>query len=239
VTVTGEVDGLSARAEIEVSGPSDRAWSFENDIVPLLTRQGCNTGGCHGRADGQNGFRLSLFGYNPAADYESITREMNGRRIDRVRPESSLLLLKATGQVTHGGSRKIVPGSPAYNTLAAWITAGAPQESGDVHGPLVSVGVEPKDVLRDEPRPIQLRVVAKYSDGHERDVTRLASFRSNDDRVVAVDERGLARMRSRGETDVIVRYGSRVVTSRLASPINPELDFDYDSLKRANLIDKH
>src|SRR3954447_2813280 len=102
------------------------APSFLNEVVPILTKQGCNQGACHGKGAGQNGFRLSLRGYAPEQDHRWLTREFDGRRIDPARPERSLLLLKATGQVPHEGGRVFGPDGREYRTLLAWIAAGAP-----------------------------------------------------------------------------------------------------------------
>jgi hypothetical protein len=238
-TILVRFEGEEVSCELTVKPYDERSWSFDNDIVPLLTRQGCNTGGCHGRADGQNGFRLSLFGYDASADYQSITRDSGSRRVDSMRPDASLLLQKATGQVAHAGGQRIAPGSSTYQLLASWIGAGVPETHGPSHGSFVKLSVEPRSILLSEPQSHQLRVVATYADGHTRDVTRLASFRTNDERVVAVDELGLANLRATGETDVIVRFGSQVVSCRISSPFNPKLAFDFGNLKRSNLIDEH
>lgn len=229
--------GATAKAEVTVRPAASRKWNFSNDIAPLFTRHGCNTGGCHGRADGQNGFHLSLFGYDPEGDYFAITRGAGARRIDAFRPDDSLLLRKATGQTVHGGGQRITPGSTAHRMLSAWIGAGAPMRHGDAQPALVGIDVEPPSSLLAEPAPVQLRVRARFSDGTERDVTRLALFRSNDDRVASVDERGRATLKARGEADIVVRYGPHIVTSRLASPVNPELALDFAAVPRANFID--
>ena len=102
------------------------AVDFGQDIIPLLSRHGCNAGGCHGKASGQNGFKLSLFGFDPQFDHEAIVRQARGRRLSLAAPGQSLLLTKATGQTPHGGGRRIEPGSAAYDQLYAWIAAGAP-----------------------------------------------------------------------------------------------------------------
>ena len=105
------------------------AADFENEIQPLLTRYGCNSGGCHGKASGQNGFKLSLFGFDTQADYEEIVEHGRGRRVNVATPEQSLLLLKSIGAVPHGGGVRINPTSEAYNLLRQWIADGAPAAS--------------------------------------------------------------------------------------------------------------
>src|SRR5438128_7699009 len=103
-----------------------RAFHFENDIEPLLSRYNCNSSGCHGKAEGQNGFKLSVFGYDPAGDYSALVKEGRGRRVFPAAPTQSLLLRKVSGQVAHGGGIRIRAGSEDYRTLRDWIAAGAP-----------------------------------------------------------------------------------------------------------------
>src|SRR5439155_7682207 len=115
-----------ATVEVLADEPASRPWDFAADVVPIFTRAGCNTGGCHGKADGQNGFHLSLFGYDPEGDHRALARDAGGRRISRLDPAGSLLLLKATGRVAHGGGPRLAAGSADLETLRAWIAAGAP-----------------------------------------------------------------------------------------------------------------
>src|SRR5262249_4490733 len=159
-------------------------------IVPLFTRAGCNTGTCHGRAEGQNGFHLSLFGYDPAGDFLALTREGGERRISRMDPDQSLLLLKRTGRAGHNGGRRLTMDSPEYATLRAWLIAGAPEQRGSTHRAVKELTVEPSGVVLEEPGTQQVRVVARFADGHQRDVTRLAVFRVLDDSAVSIDPHG-------------------------------------------------
>ncbi len=229
----------TAQAEVTVAAieAGGRPWDFAADVVPILTKAGCNTGGCHGKADGQNGFHLSLFGYDPAGDHRAITRGDGGRRVVSLDPEASLLLAKASGRVPHGGGQRLPVGSADYAVLRDWIAAGAAESQGG-HGAMTGLAVEPGGgIVLDEPGPQQLRVVATFADGHRRDVTRLASFKSNDDSAAAVDDNGRATLLRRAEADLVVRYGSRVVSTRLGTVINPDLKFDFAALPRRNLID--
>ena len=105
--------------------------------MPIFTRLGCNTGACHGKADGQNGFHLSLFGYDRAGDFQALARDGGQRRLSRLVPEESLFLAKATGTVPHGGGRRLTVGSPEYQTLLEWVRDGAPERRGKPHGPVV------------------------------------------------------------------------------------------------------
>jgi hypothetical protein len=237
VTVRATIDGEAAAAVITLGGRGQRSWDFGQDIVPVLTRAGCNTGSCHGRADGQNGFHLSLFGYDPAGDYLALARDAGQRRLSRFAPEESLFLAKATGRVAHVGGARFLVGSPEYETLLGWIKDGARERAGKTHGDLVKVTVEPGSDRQKEPGPRQIRVVAHFADGHERDVTRLASFRVNDDSAAAVSQQGAAVLKTRAETDVIVRYQSQILNVRLSAVINPDLKFDFSTVKRRNFID--
>ncbi len=234
-TIGSEV--TTATIDVKTEKLEDRPWDFVADVMPVLTRQGCNTGGCHGKAEGQNGFHLSLFGYDPEGDYQSLTRESTGRRLLPFDPENSLLLRKATGQIPHAGGQKIAPGSEVYRLLRDWIAAGAPETRGKVHGAITKVVVEPAEIRLPEPGTIQLRVVAHYADTHRRDITRLAQFKVNDDSAAEVLPRGKVRLLRRAEADLIVRYGSEVLSTRIATIINPDLKFDYASLPRRNVVD--
>ncbi len=242
VRVRALLDGEEiAGSEIYVTTlpPEQRPWNFATDIVPLLTRAGCNGGGCHGKADGQNGFHLSLFGYDPEGDYLALTREAGGRRIASLAPDDSLILRKATGAVPHGGGHRLDSDSDAYRTLAAWIAIGAPRYRGNTHGKVIEVAVEPEVLRLDEPGPAQLRVMAWFEDGDRRDVTRMSTFQVNDDSVAEIASNGQAKLLKRAETDLIVRFQSEVLSTRIATLINPDLEFDYAALPRRNLIDEH
>ena len=236
-TVRASHEGGTAEVPVVVADGGERAWDFGQDIVPILTRSGCNTGACHGRADGQNGFHLSFFGYDHEGDFRAITRDAAGRRLSRVSPEQSLFVRKATGRVPHAGGQRVRPGSVEEKTILAWLKAGAPETRGKPHGALVALAVEPGEVRLDEPGPQQLRVVARYDDGHERDVTRLSSYRVNDDAALAITPEGKARLLKRAEGDLVVRYQNQVVSTRLAAIINPDLAYDFAKRPRRNFVD--
>jgi hypothetical protein len=238
VEVTAEAGGASAQAHVVIEPRAQRPWDFASDIVPVLTRLGCNTGGCHGKADGQNGFRLSFLGYDPEGDFQAITRDAGRRRIDLLDPEQSLLLGKATGRIPHAGGMRMAPGTPEYGLLVEWLRAGAPRQMGKTHGKLVRVSVEPEAARLSEPGPQQIRVSAEFADGHLRDVTRMAVYKVNDDASASVTASGQGGLLRRSETDLVVNYQSKVVTSRLATEINPGLAFDFSKLPRRNFIDE-
>lgn len=168
----------------------ERRFNFENDIEPILSKFGCNTSGCHGKAEGQNGFKLSVFGFDPEADYRALTMEGRGRRVFPGAPDQSLLLLKAAGGMPHGGGVRLEADRPEFETLRQWIAAGTPYGSPD-DPKVASIEVTPGEkqlAMRGEQ---QLKVVATWSDGRTKDVTQLATYQSNNDALAAVDENGL------------------------------------------------
>ncbi|AMV38969.1 DUF1549 and DUF1553 domain-containing protein [Planctomyces sp. SH-PL62] len=237
VEVVASADGVESRARVVVEPRAGRSWDFARDVEPILTKGGCNTGNCHGRAEGQSGFPLSLYGYDPDADFLAITRGAAQRRIAPIAPERSLVVLKATGEAPHGGGRRLSVGSSDYETLVAWIRAGAPRSLGEPAAALVKLTIEPPASAMSGPGVRQLRVVAEYADGRRRDATRQAVFKSLDDSTAVVDPQGRAELLRRGEADLVVRLGTLVETVRLSSPLNPDLAFDFASLPRSNLID--
>ena len=164
--------------------PASRTVTFESDVQPLLTRLGCNSGACHGKSRGQNGFALSLLGFDSDFDYAALVGEARGRRVFPAAPESSLVLRKAAGQVPHGGGKRLEVGSPHFEILRRWIEAGAPRTPADAPH-LVRVTAEPATRSLAPKESFPLRVIAEYSDGSRRDVTdgsRLSVERQNDRR---------------------------------------------------------
>jgi hypothetical protein len=210
--------GLSASANVEVSNSQiDRVVSFERDVMPVLTKAGCNTGSCHGAARGKDGFRLSLFGYDPAGDYQRITREIGIRRINLALPEQSLMLLKATGAVQHTGGKKIDLGSKHYRTVLTWLQAGAPVDA--VKSPAVTkVDLFPTQaVIEGDGSKQRLVAVATYADGAQRDVWDLASFTTNNERSGAVAFDGQITSGVRGEAFVMARFDTHTVGTQVLS----------------------
>ena len=128
--------------------------------MPILTRLGCNTGGCHGRPTGQNGFHLSLFGYDPAGDFQALARDAGQRRLSRLAPERACSWPRRPAGSPHGGGPRLKVGSPEYQTLLAWVRDGAPEARGKAHGAVVKLTVEPGAAILAEPGPRQFRVVA-------------------------------------------------------------------------------
>ena len=179
---------------------------FERDVQPVLTRFGCNAGACHGKARGQNGFQLSLLGFDPQFDYEALTREARGRRIFLPDPEQSLFLQKPTGQIPHGGGKRLAKDSAAYHLLLDWIRQGLPRE---IPGKpdLVNVTVTPDEKILGYNASLPLKVTAHYSDGSTRDVTEMAAYQSNESAIAAVDAAGQVKTNNIvGEAAVMARY---------------------------------
>ena len=210
--------------------------SFPNEIVPIFTRHGCNGGGCHGKAEGQNGFKLSLLGYEPQDDHGYLVREGLGRRIFRASPGRSLLLLKGSGELPHQGGSRLSRGSDDYNAIVRWIRQGLPYQSeGD---PSVSrISVEPRERLTRARAVQQLRVVAHFSDGSSKDVTRIAQYEANDEDMAIVSDKGLVTMQERtGSTSVMIRFQEHVDVFRATIPLGAPVENLPPS---NNLVDQH
>ncbi|HAA69433.1 MAG TPA: hypothetical protein DCE55_09850 [Planctomycetaceae bacterium] len=190
-TIIVEVSGRELTVPVTVTNSaSPREFSFVNDVMPLLDKFGCNGAGCHGKAEGQAGFKLSVFNSDPMADYHAIVHQSRGRRVFRAAPEQSLLLLKASGTKPHGGGVRIPPSMPEYGTLRDWLAAGAPYGN-DAEATVTRITVTPgKRVLTTHSRQ-QLRVMAFYTDGRIRDVTRLAQYESNNPGLASINDFGL------------------------------------------------
>lgn len=223
---------------VEKSGGID----FANDIVPVLTKAGCNMGICHAKAGGgQNGFELSLLGFEPDQDYPQIVVQGRGRRLFPAVPEKSLLVLKATGEIPHGGGSRIQIGSPEYRLLVEWIRRGSPEFCGsrasNSQVTLQQLQVFPESQLMQPSQSLQLSVVANYSDGSQRDVTSLALFESNHPTLASVDDHGLVTCGSLpGSAAIMVRYQGRVSVFRPAVPLGPALK---ELPASSNLVDQH
>ena len=193
--------------------------NFPNQVVPVLTKLGCNSGGCHGKLAGQNGFRLSLLGFEPDLDYATLVKEGRGRRVFPANPDASLFLQKATGKTAHGGGRKLDPDSDEYKVIRRWIAAGMPW--GSETDPVVSkVTVFPDHRIMARQSRQQVAVYAHYSDGSVEDVTRRAQYDTNDPDTASVDAEGAIRTRElSGEAAIMVRYQGRVAVARVTVPV--------------------
>jgi hypothetical protein len=192
--------------------------NFANHVVPVFTKLGCNSGGCHGKIQGQNGFRLSLLGFDPLYDYDNLLKEGRGRRIFASSPDASLLLSKASGAVAHGGGKKMDGSSEEYKIVRRWVASGTP--FGEKSDPaVVKIAVVPSSRVIDRNARQQLAVYAHYSDGSIEDVTRRAQFESNDTDVATVSESGLINtLGITGQAGVMIRYQGNVSVFRAVVP---------------------
>lgn len=215
----------------------DRPIDFHLDVMPVFMSEGCNTGACHGSARGQDGFMLSLFGYDPDGDHYRLTREMAGYRINLAIPEESLLVEKSIEAVPHTGGKLFEKGSPAYNTMVEWVATGAnKKDSKEVPKVTELVLYPPKLVLEGAGANQQLTVRAKFSDGHDRDVTNLAVFITNNEPTAAVNTTGLVTAGKRGEAFIMARYETHTVG--IQTIVIPEgLEYTRPTVPENNYID--
>ncbi len=212
MTVTA--GGQTVKLPVKVTNAkADRPVSFKLDVMPVFMRSGCNSGGCHGAARGKDGFRLSLFGFDPDGDHYRLTRELNGRRVNLALPADSLLVEKAAGKVPHTGGGKIKDGDEYYRTIIRWLEADAPLDPPTVATPTGIEVFPPSAVLDGKGEKQRVIVRAKYSDGTDRDVTSLALFMSNNDNAakIAADGDGSVTAGERGEAFVLARFATFTV----------------------------
>ncbi|WP_169157359.1 DUF1549 domain-containing protein, partial [Brasilonema bromeliae] len=219
------IDGRKLRVPVEVTGlDGGRPVDFAREVVPLLTRFGCNAGGCHGKASGQNGFKLSLFGFDAAYDHKAIATEARGRRVFPAAPDQSLLLLKAIGAVPHGGGRRLVKDSDPYLVIRRWIEQGLPATAPDAPT-IKSVRIEPHERTMRKHEKQQLAVIAEYSDGSTRDVTRQAQFNTNEGAVAVSSDDGLVSANDLpGEAAIMAAYLGQVAVFKVLVPTGEPLD---------------
>ena len=230
-------DGATLQVPISVGNMESSGPSFRREVLPMLTRAGCNSGACHGALAGKGGLKLSLRGYDPEADYDVLTRQALGRRLDLAQPHRSLLLLKPTMTVKHGGGLRIDPDSPEYRLLADWIASGAPGPKSE-EAKLVRIEVLPAMVSLKPGEKFQFLVRAIYSDGRQRDVTHWAKFSSTEESVATVSEDGVVQVRGHGEAQVAVWFSDLVAVGEVVVPfphrLAPEI---FAKAERRNFVD--
>jgi len=237
-TLRVSLQGHEAMARVAVEKFSEPwAWSFRNQVLPVMTKMGCNSGACHGAAAGKNGFKLTLRGYAPELDYYTLTRQALARRTVRLEPARSLILLKPTLTIAHGGGQRFPVGSPEYQVIAGWIAAGMPPPL-ESDARIQSLELMPREASLQAGGEQQILVQARFSDGHTEDVTRWAKYTSGDDSVANVDQDGHVKMRGYGEAPITVWYLSRVAFARVRVPFPTVLDEEvFRRAPRQNYID--
>jgi len=237
--LTVRVADHTVKIPVTIKGAEqERPVSFNLDVMPVFMRETCNTGACHGSARGQDGFMLSLFGYDPDGDHFRITREMAGHRINLAIPEESLLVEKSIEAVPHTGGKLFEKGSDSWKTMVEWIADGALNDEPDTVPELVDLELyPPKLVLEGSGATQQLTVRAKYADGHDRDVTDQVVFITNNEPTAGVTEDGLVTAGKRGEAFIMARFDTKTVG--IQTIVIPEgLEYIRPSPQENNFIDE-
>ncbi|MFY9344286.1 MAG: DUF1549 domain-containing protein, partial [Planctomycetota bacterium] len=232
------VGAQEVRLPVQVRGATaSRPASFSNDVLPILTRAGCNGGSCHGAAAGKNGFPLSLFAYDPPADHRMLTRELKSRRVDTAQPELSMMLQKASGRVPHQGGKRLPADSDEYRRVVEWIAGGAGDDAGQA--PAVQrLELLPPQALLLVRSALPLTVVAHYSDGSDRDVTALALWSSNDDGAVAVGSDGRATAVKSGEAAILARFAGLAAIAQVQA-LADDRPWTWPAVAAASFVDDH
>jgi Protein of unknown function (DUF1553)/Protein of unknown function (DUF1549)/Bacterial Ig-like domain (group 2) len=236
-TITARLDQQAATVPVAVKDfAASLPVHFGNQVVPIFTKLGCNAGGCHGKASGQNGFRLSLLGFEPTLDYETIVKEGRGRRLFPAAPEASLLLQKATARMPHGGGKRLDPDSHEYRLIVRWIAAGMPV--GKPEDPKVErISVYPGERVLPRGTAQQIVVTAHYTDGSTEDVTRWTQYQSNETEVAAVEPGGRVETRRQaGQAAIMARYQGQVAVFRATVPTGKAGSGSFE-FPVANVID--
>ena len=237
-TVTAKTEnGPAGQLALTVTGVANQhPINFKNQITPIFTKLGCNSGGCHGKASGQNGFKLSLLGFYPEDDYEFLVKEARGRRIFPGSPGESLLLQKAIGRMPHGGGKRMDVDSYEYRMVYRWIEQGMPY--GKPNDPYVTkIACLPEGRVMDRGADQQITVMATYSDGSTEDVTQMALFEANDTEMAESTKTGLVKtLDLAGEVAIMARYQGQVATFRATIPLGVDVKTE-DLPPASNFID--
>ncbi len=237
-TISARWKSHTAQIEVTVENQKvDEPWSFRNHVQAVLTKAGCNSGACHGAAAGKNGFKLSLRGYDPPADFLAITRQAGGRRIVPSDPGRSLVLLKPSGAIPHKGGLRFQVDSHEYRVLAEWIAAGQPAPAAS--DPRIErLEIVPEDVVLKKGDQQQVLILAHFTDGHTEDVTSWAKFTSTNQTVCQVDDVGKVKVTGNGEGSISAWYLSKTVLGTVQVPYeNPLPANTFAKADRHNSID--
>jgi hypothetical protein len=233
---SGSSGAKSVPPPLQQDGPT--AVSFRHDVIAAFNVAGCNAGACHGTPSGKNGFKLSLRGFDPAADYNQLTRDVTGRRTNRQEPEASLILLKGLGKVPHEGGVRLLPDSYQTAVIRSWLRAGLPDDPPSLPGVAkIEVLPGPRTVVAPA-KSQQLKVIAHFTDGSSRDVTRLTVFSTSDEHVAKVDVSGKVELFQTGEVAILARYLETLLATRFTYLV-PRPDFAWPNPPTNNYIDKH
>ncbi|QDV38034.1 DUF1549 domain-containing protein [Tautonia plasticadhaerens] len=236
--LTVAFEGREVKVPVTVAKAADHpALSYRLDVMPVFMKAGCNTGSCHGAARGKDGFRLSLFGFDPQGDYDRLLREFPGRRVNLAVPDASTVLEKGAGLVPHSGGQRFATDGDHYAAVREWIAAGAANDDVATLPTITGVELYPKKAVLDgKGSTQQMTVRATYSDGTDRDVTPLAVFLTNNENSAAVDAAGVVTAGERGEAFVMARFETFTVGSQFL--VLPKgLEFSYPEEPEANYID--
>ncbi|MEO7297776.1 MAG: DUF1549 domain-containing protein, partial [Verrucomicrobiota bacterium] len=237
-TITAKIGKESTQTDVVVEGmekPSE--WSFRNHVQPVLAKMGCSSGACHGAAAGQNGFKLSLRGYDDDTDYLTLTRHALGRRVNLADPGRSMLLTKPTAAVPHKGGKKFEVDSIDYRVLSEWIAAGAPGPKKE-DPRIEKIEIIPDHVVLKPDANQQLLVRATFNDGHTEDVTHWVKYTAANATVTQVDDNGLVKVVGNGEGAITAWYLSRIAIATVTVPYTNTISSSiFAKAKRRNFID--
>jgi hypothetical protein len=234
VAVAGQTKTVAVKVQLPASEP---AYSFRHEVMPVLSRAGCNMGSCHGYSLGKNGFKLSLRGADPDQDYFSIAREYNSRRVNFLDPSGSLMVSKPRGDAPHEGGTRFAKDSLLNNILVQWIQQGVPSDLGDTNQ-VVSVRLVPDKLILRPGQKHRLQFLATYSDGTVRDVTPLGVLSANNNQYADIDEEGIVLAGDIGETAIVGRF-ERTFAATSVMVVRAEDDFKPTPVPQDHFIDKH
>lgn len=238
-TITAAVGEKKATATVEVKNTQTPfVWSFRNQVIPVMTKSGCNSGACHGALAGKGGLKLTLRGYDPLVDHAVLTRQALGRRIVKTEPAKSLMLLKPTLAIQHGGGQRFKVDSDEYRIISEWIASGTPTPT-DKDPIIQGLEVFPNEAMLQAGDTQQVIVRARFSDNHLEDVTRWAKYNTSDSIVASVSDEGRVKVQSSGEAAITVWYMSKVAFARISVPYKNEIRSEvFAKAPRYNFIDE-
>jgi hypothetical protein len=234
VTVAGQTRTVAVKVQIPASEP---VYSFRHEVMPVLSRAGCNMGACHGYSLGKNGFKLTLRGADPVPDYTAIVKDSLARRVNFRMPDASLVLAKPLGDVPHEGGIRFNRGSLSHQILLAWLKQGAPEDLSD-KAVVVNVRMMPDRLVLRPGQQHRLQLIADYSNGTSRDVTRLGIFMANNEQFATVDDEGLVTSGDVGETAIVARF-ERTFAATSVMVLSGDGKFTPTPVPQGNLIDRH